>query len=571
MPVSATQTFTLLAADQLADEGLAFVNAQPDATLLDRPDLVDLKKEKGQEAVDKEVGALLAKGGIHAMVVRSGIKVTAAMLEHPGDLRVIARAGVGVDNIDLAAATNKGILVVNTAEASTITTAEHAFALMISLLRNIGPAYKTMSAPGSGWDRNKYAGRQLHGMTLGVVGLGRIGRTMAERALAFGMHVVGYDPFVNDDLQLGDHTVKTYRSFAELAPHVDVISFHVPKTPETTGMLNAQTFAKCRRGVFVVNAARGGIIDEQAVVAACDSGQCGGAALDVFTTEPPPEDSPLRSHPKILVTPHLGASTQEAQTAVSVDAAKACLAYLRGEGISGAVNAGGVRVDLTELQAAYVDLANRMARLISPMVTRGIASLDIEICGTDLGPAAGTIERTALVGLLQRNFDTPLNVINVAAIAEQRKIQTRVTRLDHTKAAPSQLTLTILGPKTSVDEKPGHEADKVRKIVGRVYDDLQPRVVEINGYKMDMVPAGHMAIVQNDDRPGMIGLIGTEFGKANVNIADMTISRRTTPGNAQATALMLLKLDEAPSYELNDRLAEKEGILKLASVHLPEA
>lgn len=569
MPANANQTFTILAADKLAAEGLDFVNAQPDATLLDRPDLVALKKDKGQEAVDAEVGALLAQGGVHAMVVRSGIKVTPAMLASSGDLRVIARAGVGVDNIDLAAATDKGILVVNTAEASTITTAEHAFTLMMALMRNVGPAYKVMTT--GGWDRSKFAGRQLHGMTVGVVGLGRIGRTFAERALAFGMTVVGYDPFVNADIQLGSHTVKTFRSFEEMVPHVDIMSFHVPKTPETTGMLNAQTFALCKKGVFVVNAARGGIVDETDILAACDSGQCGGAALDVFTSEPPAEDSPLRTHPQILVTPHLGASTQEAQTAVSVDAAKACLAYLRGKGISGAVNAGGVRVDLTDLQAAYVGLADRMARLISPMVTRGISELDIEICGTDLGPAAGTIERTALVGLLQRHFDTPLNVINVGSIADQRDIETKIIKRDHTAAAPTQLTFTIHGPKQKVDDTPEHDADKVRRIVGRVYGDLQPRVVELNGYKMDMVPAGHMAIVQNDDRPGMIGLVGVEFGKANVNIADMTISRRENATGDGATALMLLKLDAAAPKSLHDSLTQREGILKLAAVHLPEA
>ncbi|MEM7624543.1 MAG: phosphoglycerate dehydrogenase [Planctomycetota bacterium] len=561
--------FTILAADKLADEGLDFVNTQADATLLDRPDLVALKKDRGQEAVDAEVGQLLAQGGVHAMVVRSGIKVTPAMLESPGDLKVIARAGVGVDNIDLAAATDRGILVVNTAEASTITTAEHAFTLMMALLRNVGPAYKTMTV--GGWDRNKFAGRQLHGMTVGVVGLGRIGRTFAERALAFGMTVVGYDPFVNADIQLGPHTVKTFRSFEDMAPHVDILSFHVPKTPETTGMLNAETFKLCRKGVFVINAARGGIVDETDILAACDSGRCGGAALDVYTSEPPPEDSPLRTHPKILVTPHLGASTQEAQTAVSVDAAKACLAYLRGEGISGAVNAGGVRVDLTDLQAAYVGLADRMARLISPMVTRGISELDIEICGVDLGPAAGTIERTALVGLLQRHFDTPLNVINVGSVADQRDIETRITKLDHAKAAPTQLTFTIHGPKHCVDDAPDHEADKVRRIVGRVYDDLQPRVVEINGYAMDMVPAGHMAIIQNDDRPGVIGIVGTEFGSADVNIADMTISRRANEDGSGATALMLLKLDAAAPAALHEALAQHDGILKIAAVHLPEA
>ena len=562
-------TFTILAADKLADQGLEFIQNQPDAQLLNRPDLVALKKDQGQNAVDAEVGQLLAAGGVHAMVVRSGIQVTAAMLQRPGDLKIIARAGVGVDNIDLAAATAQGILVVNTAEASTITTAEHAFTLMMALLRNVGPAYLTMTQ--GGWDRNKYQGRQLHGLTLGVVGLGRIGRTVAERALAFGMNVFGYDPFINTDIQLGEHTVKTYRSFPDMVPAVDVLSFHVPKTPETTGMLNAAVFDKCQKGVYVVNAARGGIVDEADLVAACDSGRCAGAALDVFDTEPPAEDSPLRRHPKILVTPHLGASTEEAQTAVSVDAAKACLAYLRGEGISGAVNAGGVRVDLTDLQQAYVGLADRMARLISPMITRGIATVELELCGQELGPAAGTLERTVLVGLLQRHFDTPLNVINVGNVADQRNIEIRTTKRDHNQVAPTQLTLTVHGPADSIDEQPAHVADKTRRIVGRVYDDHQPRIVEINGYAMDMVPAQHMIIVQNDDRPGMIGLIGTEFGQANLNIADMTISRRANPDGSGATALMLVKLDAPAPPALQEKILARNGILKLAAVQLPEA
>ncbi len=549
------QKFTLLAADKLAQEGLDFIESQSDATLLNKPGLSEA-----------EYADLLAAGGIDAMIVRSGITVTPAMLENPGDLKIIARAGVGVDNIDLPAATAKGILVVNTAEASTITTAEHAFALMIAMLRNIGPAYKTMTE--GGWDRNKYKGRQLHGMTLGVVGLGRIGRTVAERAFAFGMDVVGYDPFVNTDLQLGEHTLKTYRSFAEMIPQVDVVSFHVPKTPETTGMLNSETFAKARKGLYVVNAARGGIVDESALIEACDSGQCAGAAIDVYDSEPPAEDSPLRSHPKVLVTPHLGASTVEAQTAVSVDAAKACLQFLRGEGISGAVNAGGVRVDLTDLQSAYVGLADRMARLISPMVTRGIAKIEIELCGENLGPAAGTIERTVLVGLLQRHFDTPLNVINVAAVAEQRGIEISTLKRDAAAAGPTQLTLNIHGPEDAVDSKTPL-ADRTRRIVGRVYDDLMPRVVEINRYPMDMVPAGPMAIIQNDDKPGMIGLVGSEFGKAGVNIADMSISRRDNPDGSGATALMILKTDAPAGPDLTQSLTAQPGILKVATVELP--
>ncbi len=558
-PMTAMTTFRILAADSLADEGLAWIQAQDHCELIDRADLAELKKTQGQEAVDAEVGQLLAAGGVHAIIVRSGIQITAAMLEKPGDLKVIARAGVGTDNIDIPAATAKGILVVNTAEASTITTAEHAFALMMALLRNIGPAYKRMAE--GGWDRGKFKGRQLAGMTLGLVGLGRIGKTVAQRALAFGMKVVGFDPFVNSDIQLDGHTIETYRNFADMLPHADVLSFHVPKTPETTGMLNSETFAQCRDGVFVVNAARGGIVDAAALLEACDSGKCAGAALDVFDSEPPVENDPLRSHPRILVTPHLGASTKEAQTAVSVDAAKACLAYLRGEGISGAVNAGGVRVDLDPTQQRYVDLAQRMSELLSPMITRGIATVNIELHGKQLGPAAGTIERTVLVGLLKRHFDTPLNVINVGHLAEQRNIKLRVVNCE--EAASTQLNITVAGPTGAVDSST-LPADEVRRIVGRVYDDHRPRVIEINGYHMDMIPAGSMVLIQNEDKPGVIGVVGTMFGQATVNIADMTISRRGD------SALMVLKVDNDPTPKLVEALQKQSGILKIATVRLAD-
>jgi D-3-phosphoglycerate dehydrogenase / 2-oxoglutarate reductase len=546
--------YTIFAADKLAPEGLAYIHDQPDAMLLDKA---------GIDAAG--AAAVLAAGGVHAMIVRSGIRVTAEVLANPGDLKIIARAGVGVDNIDLEAATAKGILVVNTAEASTITTAEHAFGLMMALLRNLGPAYVSMRE--GRWERG-LKGRQLSGMTLGVVGLGRIGRTVASRALAFGMNVVGYDPFVNSDIEIDGHTVRVVGSFDELCPLVDVITFHVPRTEQTAGMLNAETFARCRKGVYVVNAARGGIIDEAALLDALESGRCGGAALDVFDKEPPPADHPLRLHPRALTTPHLGASTLEAQQAVSIDAARACLAYLRGEGISGAVNAGGVRVDLSPRQRGYVDLAERMATLIAPMITRGIAKVDVELSGADLAPAAGTVERTVLVALLRRHLDEPLNVINVAAVAKQRKIDFTVTTREESPFAGGQLSVVVSGPPGAVDDGT-HAADQVRRVVGRLYEDLRPRVVEINGYRMDMVPEGPMALVQNADQPGMIGLVGSEFGSASVNIADMTIARRPDPDGKTFTALMLLKLDSAPPVDLLNRLSARPGVLKVASVTLP--
>lgn len=546
-PVSGEGKFLILAADKLAAEGLDFLSNQPDCVLVNKPGLSE--------------DELAAIAGEHdAMIVRSGVQVTAKVLANPGRLRVIARAGVGVDNIDLDAATAAGILVMNSAEASTLTTAEHAFALMMALARHIGPAYREMA--GGGWDRSRFTGTQLHGKTLGLVGLGRIGRTVAERAMAFGMTVVGFDPFINAE-SIMDGSVKMYPSFNEMVKHVDAVSFHVPLNEETQNMLGREAFAVCRKGLLVVNAARGGVVDESALIEALESGQCGGAALDVFSEEPPAKDSPLRTHPKILCTPHLGASTKEGQKAVSLSAAEQVLEYLRGQGVRGAVNAPGLRVDLTDKQECMVDLARRMAQLINPMVTRGIRRVSVEMIGREIQPAIGMVERAVLVGLLARRFDVPVNMINVRSVAEQRGIEVRSTVVDEAGPRGNELTLEITGPQSAVDEQT-HPEDKVRRIVGRVYDDRRPRLVEINGYHMDLVPAGEMVLIQNEDRPGMIGLVGTEFGEAKVNIADMAISRR------DHTALMLLKVDGKPDESLCNRLKARPGILKVATVRLAD-
>ena len=530
--------FKILAADKLAPEALAFISDQPDAELVNKPGLSE-----------QELASIV--GEHDGMIVRSGVQVTADILANPGRLKAVARAGVGVDNIDLDAATAKGILVMNSAEASTISTAELAFGLILALARNLGPAYKKITE--GGWDRSKFGGTQLSGKTLGVVGLGRIGQTVAQRALAFGMKVVGHDPFVNAPTVL-DGQVKVYRQFEQMLPEVDILSFHVPLNEQTRGMLNDKTFGMCRSGVLVVNAARGGVLDEEALVTALDSGQCGGAAVDVFETEPPAKDHPLRNHPKVLATPHLGASTKEAQKAVSVSAAEAILDYLRGRDIRGAVNAGGLRVDLDPLQACFVDLAHRMAQLISPMITQGIAEVRVELVGESLAPAATTIERVTLVNLLKAHLDTTLNMINVRKVAEERGIRLRAATRDNERGESPQLVIEI--------ESPG-DAERTRRIVGRVYDDMRPRVVEINGYHMDMIPEGVMILIQNDDRPGMVGLVGTEFGQAELNIADMAISRR------DKTALMLLKVDEDPGEQVLESLRSQLGIIKAAMVKLP--
>ena len=534
----------ILIADKLAPEGAAFLESQRD---------VDVTVQIGL-AGDGLADVLRAHDGV---VVRSAVQITAAVLDRCGRgkgsrLRAIARAGVGVDNIDLPAATRLGIAVMNSASASTIATAELTFALLISRVRNIAAAQATVA--GGGWDRSRFVGTQLYGKTLGIVGLGRIGRAVAERALAFGMNVCAYDPFINADSQL-DGQVPLLKTLAELLGRVDMVSFHVPKTDATSGMLNREAFAEARPGILVINASRGGIIDETALLEALESGRCAGAALDVYETEPPPADSPLRNHPLILATPHLGASTAEAQEAVAVDACGALVKYLRGEGMTGAVNAGGLRLDLSQRQRAFVDLSDRMVGLLTAAVQpRRLRSVTFTLRGEELARRADTIARHGLVELLRRHLDEPVNVINAALITEQRHIETQtVIGADH---GEDRLAITIA------------QDDETHRVEGAIYADGFPRVTHLDGYAMDMVPAGHMVVLTNADEPGRIGLVGKMFGDAGVNIAEMVIGRKLDDPAGKTIAMMILKLDGAPGKLLLEDLRKAPGILSLAHVKL---
>ncbi len=534
----------ILIADKLAPEGASYLESQPD---------VDVTVQIGLAGNDL-ADVLRAHDGV---VVRSAVQITAPVLDRCGRgegsrLRAIARAGVGVDTIDLPAATRLGIVVMNSASASTIATAEHTFALLISRVRNIAAAQATVA--GGGWDRSRFVGTQLYGKTLGIVGLGRIGRAVAERALAFGMNVCAYDPFINADSQL-DGQVPLLKTLAELLGRVDMVSFHVPKTDATSGMLNREAFDEARPGILVINASRGGIIDETALLEALKSGRCAGAALDVYETEPPPTDSPLRNHPLILATPHLGASTAEAQEAVAVDACRALVKYLRGEGMTGAVNAGGLRLYLSQRQRAFVDLSDRMVWLLTAAVQpQRLRSVTFTLRGEELARRADTIARHGLVELLRRHLDEPVNVINAALITEQRHIETQtVIGADH---GEDRLAIAIA------------QDDETHRVEGAIYADGFPRVTHLDGYAMDMVPAGHMVVVTNADEPGRIGLVGKMFGDAGVNIAEMVIGRKLDDTAGKTIAMMILKLDRAPGKLLLEDLRKAPGILSLAHVEL---
>ncbi|MDP6602380.1 MAG: phosphoglycerate dehydrogenase [Phycisphaerales bacterium] len=522
---------TILIADKLAPEGAAFLASQDGVAVIANTGLTD----------DALYDALAAADGV---VVRSAVKLTEDVLrktfERPGcRLRGIARAGVGVDNIHLPTATALGVAVMNSASASTITTAEHAFALLIALARNVAASNAVFR--GGGWGRSDYVGVQLSGRTLGIVGMGRIGQAMAHRAIAFGMQVLGFDPFMHEPTAL-EGQVRMLDSFDEMIEQVDAVTFHVPKTDQTLGMLGRDQFAMCRAGLLVVNAARGGIVDEVALIEALDQRKCAGAAIDVYQGEPPPEDHPFRSHPRVLATPHLGASTVEAQEAVAVDACAALLRYLQGEGLDGAVNAGGLDLELDDRQKAFVDLASRMIPLLATVTDLSAADdVNVELHGPATAGKGDTIARYALVELLQRRCDEPVSIINVSAMAVEQGVTASTT----------------IGQGDAVDSMAIHvNGDAAHSICGTVHSDGRPRVTDIDGHALDMVPEGNMVVLFNEDRPGMIGQVGAMFGASGINIAEMVIGR----SEGASEAMMVIKADDAPSEDLLDTLRGTEGI-----------
>jgi D-3-phosphoglycerate dehydrogenase / 2-oxoglutarate reductase len=536
----------ILVADKLADEGLDFL-------------------KKSGVAFDAKVGLkedelAAAVGEYDALIVRSGAKVTAKVLANPGKLKAIARAGVGVDNIDLDAATGKGILVMNTAEASTLSTAEHALALLMSLARKIPAANASLRSGALDWKkRSVYQGTQLAGKTLGVVGLGRIGRTVASRALALEMSVIGFDPFYSAPTAL-DGRVTLVRDFDEFLGKIDVITFHVPGGEGTRHLLNRERlFGKCRPNLLVINDARGEVLDEIALADAIREKKIAGAALDVYATEPPAKDHPLFGLENVVLTPHLGASTDEAQTAVSVDACKAIVAYLNNGEIRGAVNAGGVKLDLPPDEKPFTGLAQRIGTLLAGLGEGGVKTITLRASGTRAPKLMNTLLRLATVELLKPNLDSPVNVINVEHLARSRGIE--LVQI-HEPNPPAGLVGDIVGVRVDGANGESH------RVLGTVYADGLPRVLRLDGFAMDMVPEGNMVILMNQDEPGVIGFVGATFGDAKVNIADMVISREIDK-DGKARALMMIKIDSPAPDALLSKLRARPNILRVKSVLLP--
>jgi D-3-phosphoglycerate dehydrogenase len=495
--------------------------------------------------------ALRAADGV---VVRSATRLTAAELEEPGRLRAIVRAGVGVDTIDVAAATRKGILVMNTPGGNTVSTAEQTLTLILALSRHVAAGDAHVRAAPAKWDRNKFLGSQLAGKTLGVIGLGRIGREVARRAAAFDMKVIGFDPFVSVAGAAG-FGIEAVADLAALLPRCDYVTVHTPLTDETRDLLGARELALLPKGARVINCARGGIINEQALAEALQSGHLAGAALDVFVQEPPPADHPLLKAPNVVLTPHLGASTVEAQVSVAREAAQLLIDYLTRGVVGFAVNMAAVdRTELDEMRL-YVDLARRLGLLHAQMCQGAIQKAVLQYRGDVARRSTRLISAAFTAGLLETRLEQGVNIVNAPVLAAERGIEI-------VEEASSQK-----GDFSTVLRVDVHTDKKVYTAAGTLFGNQFLRLVQLGPYHLDAYLDGLMLVFTHRDLPGLIGFIGTIFGKHQVNIAQMTVGRQQPGGEAIA----VLNLDALPPEEAVREVRAHPQISSVSVVKLPPA
>lgn len=524
----------VLVSDPLAEEGIAILTPQCE---------VDVKTDLSSDALISIIGAY------DALLVRSGTEVTAPVIAAGKRLRFIGRAGAGVDNIDMDAATRAGIIVANAPEGNTLAATEHTMAMMLALARNIPQANASLKQ--KEWKRSRFMGVELNEKTLGIMGLGRIGKEISKRAIALGMHIVGYDPFISKEkaAQFGVEAV----SLDELFRVSDFITVHTPLIKETRHVINAKSIATMKDGVRIINCARGGIIDEAALYDAVKSGKVAGAALDVFEHEPP-TDSPLLELPQVIVTPHLGASTVEAQKNVAISVAKQCLAVFGGGSARYVVNAPIVPADQQDVIEPFAQLAEKMGRFLIQLTEGRLEKIEITFGGELAGLGANTrfITRLALKGLLDPILQVPVNIVNAEFIADERGISFSETTTAEASGFKNLVTIRI---KTESSEE---------KMSGTVFFRGRSRIVAIGGYTMDMIPEGFVIVSRHLDKPGVIGRASTILGKGNVNIAGMQVGR-INPGEE---AIMVLNVDSDVSPGMMDEIRSMPGIFTAKFVKL---
>jgi D-3-phosphoglycerate dehydrogenase len=527
----------ILVCDPVSPKGIALLQQRPEF------EVVVLPKRLSEDEL------LPIVKDVVAMVVRSETKVTRKVIEAAPMLRVVGRAGVGVDNVDVEAATNRGVVVMNTPGGNTVSTAELSFAMLLSLARKVPQAHGTMAA--GKWDRKQFQGCELCGKTLGVLGMGRIGSEVAKRALAFGMRVVGYDPFLTEarakalGVELAADLDDVYRD-------ADFITVHMPVTEQTRGMLNSAAFAKMRPKVAIVNCARGEIIVENDLIAALESGKVVAAALDVFAVEPLPADHPYRKQANLTLTPHLGASTQEAQEKCGIEVAEVIAGYLLTGEVRNAVNLPYLDASTYEQVKPYLTLGEKLGKLLAQVAPAQVDRLHITYGGKaqDL-PNIDPVTRSVLMGFLSRASVKDLNNVNVRSIASTLGLTVEEKRSAEPVTFNEWLHVQVFRGE-----------EKVGSAGGTFFGSPDnPRIVRVFSQPTEIVPSGIVLLLKNKDRPGIVGYLGTLMSRHNVNIASMSLSRDTAGGEA----LTVLNLDSVPPQEALDEIQRDRDI---SNVHI---
>jgi D-3-phosphoglycerate dehydrogenase len=527
--------FKVLVSDPISDLGIQQLN-----------DAADIVVDKKTGLKEDELVAII--GDYEALLVRSQTKVTERIMEAGKKLKVIGRAGVGVDNIDLDAATKRGIVVINAPDGNTIATCELTFAMMMSAARQIPQAYKkTVSGE---WDRKTFVGVELRAKVLGIIGMGRIGSEVAKRAKVFGMEVIGYDPFLTQDraekmgVKLG--------SVNEIAAQADFITVHTPLTPETRHIISKAQFAIMKKGVRIINCARGGIVDEIALVEAINQGIVSGAAFDVFEEEPPAANHPFLNHPQIIVTPHLGASTIEAQENVAIDVSEEVMHILRNEPFKNAVNMPPVPANVLNVLQPYFHLGEKLGRFVGKLTVSAVEEIIVNYAGDLSDVDTSPLTRHIVKGILVNHLADEVNIVNAMHMAKLREVNIVVQKATAAKTFTNLVTVTL---KSKNEEK---------TVAGTLLSGYGERIVQIDQYPVDIAPEGNMLLISHNDKPGIIGRVGTLLGNNQVNIASMQVGRKVIGGSA----IMVLTIDkEAPSDVLNE-LSQLTDLLNVKAITL---
>jgi D-3-phosphoglycerate dehydrogenase len=486
-------------------------------------------------------------GEYHGLVIRSATKVTAEIIDAAVNLRVIGRAGSGLDNVDKAAASKKGIVVMNTPGGNTITTAEHSVAMLFSVARLIPQATASMKA--GKWEKKKFMGVELFNKTLGILGLGNIGSQVAKRAQGLEMNVIAYDPFLSEEKAktLGIRKV----SLDDLFTLSDFITVHTPLTPETKGVVNAETIAKMKDGVRIINCARGGIINEQDLYEALKIGKVAGAALDVFEKEPP-TDNPLLTLDSVICTPHLGASTEEAQENVALAVAEQIVDYLVNGTIRNAVNFPSIPADQVPRLQPYISLAEKLGSFSSQIFEGGVTEITVEYRGDAAEINAAPVTIAAIKGFLSPILLETVNFVNAPFIARERGIEVKETKTKDSGDYQSIIALRI------------RSTDGESYVAGTLFSKKDPRIIMIDDYKVEIVPEGELLLMYNNDKPGVIGNIGTLLGENGINIARMHFGRETAGGKA----ISVVSIDSTPTPEIIQKIKTLPNILSVRQICL---